>query len=54
MTQHMVLTMLGPILLVLGAPATLALRALKPFTTTASEDLANGWCGSCTVPSPES
>ena len=33
MTQHMVLTMLGPILLVLGAPATLALRALKPSTT---------------------
>ena len=32
MTQHMVLTMLGPILLVLGAPATLALRALKPST----------------------
>lgn len=30
MTQHMVMTMLGPILLVLGAPATLALRALKP------------------------
>lgn len=30
MTQHMVMTMLGPILLVMGAPATLALRALKP------------------------
>ena len=30
MLQHMTLTMLGPILLVLGAPATLALRALKP------------------------
>lgn len=30
MTQHMVLSMLTPILLVLGAPATLALRALKP------------------------
>jgi putative copper resistance protein D len=30
MTQHMILTMLGPILLVMGAPATLALRALKP------------------------
>lgn len=30
MLQHMTLTMLAPILLVLGAPATLALRALKP------------------------
>jgi len=30
MVQHMTLTMLAPILLVLGAPATLALRALKP------------------------
>jgi len=30
MTQHMILTMLGPILLVMGAPATLALRAFKP------------------------
>lgn len=33
MTQHMTLTMLGPILLVMGAPATLALRALKPSRT---------------------
>jgi cytochrome c oxidase assembly factor CtaG len=32
MLQHMVLTMLSPILLVLGAPVTLALRALKPAT----------------------
>lgn len=32
MFQHMTLTMLGPIFLVLGAPATLALRALKPAT----------------------
>ncbi|WP_328807096.1 cytochrome c oxidase assembly protein [Nocardiopsis coralli] len=30
MIQHMVISMLTPILLVLGAPATLALRALKP------------------------
>ena len=30
MTQHMIMTMLSPILLVMGAPATLALRALKP------------------------
>ncbi|MFC7330681.1 cytochrome c oxidase assembly protein [Marinactinospora rubrisoli] len=30
MVQHMVLSMLTPILLVLGAPATLALRALRP------------------------
>ena len=30
MLQHMTLTMLAPILLVLGAPATLALRALRP------------------------
>ncbi len=30
MMQHMTLTMLAPIFLVLGAPATLALRALKP------------------------
>jgi cytochrome c oxidase assembly factor CtaG len=30
MVQHMTMTMLGPILLVLGAPATLALRALRP------------------------
>lgn len=30
MLQHMTLTMLAPILLVLGAPATLALRAIRP------------------------
>src|SRR5262249_51137799 len=30
MAQHMVLSMLTPIFLVLGAPVTLALRALKP------------------------
>lgn len=30
MLQHMTMTMMAPILLVLGAPATLALRALKP------------------------
>ena len=30
MLQHMTMTMLAPIALVLGAPATLALRALKP------------------------
>jgi putative copper resistance protein D len=30
MLQHMTMTMLGPIFLVMGAPATLALRALKP------------------------
>lgn len=30
MVQHMTMTMLAPVLLVLGAPATLALRALKP------------------------
>lgn len=33
MAQHMTMTMLGPIFLVMGAPATLALRALKPSTT---------------------
>ena len=33
MAQHMTLTMLGPIFLVMGAPATLALRALKPSRT---------------------
>lgn len=33
MLQHMTMTMLAPIALVLGAPATLALRALKPSTT---------------------
>lgn len=33
MVSHMTLTMLGPIFLVLGAPATLALRALKPSRT---------------------
>lgn len=32
MLQHMTLSMLAPILLVLGAPATLALRAIKPST----------------------
>ena len=32
MVQHMTLSMLAPIFLVLGAPATLALRALKPST----------------------
>jgi cytochrome c oxidase assembly factor CtaG len=30
MLQHMTMTMMGPIFLVLGAPATLALRALRP------------------------
>ncbi|RNL82138.1 cytochrome c oxidase assembly protein [Halostreptopolyspora alba] len=30
MLQHMALSMMAPLLLVLGAPATLALRALKP------------------------
>ena len=30
MTQHMVLSMLAPVLLVLGAPVTLALRTLRP------------------------
>ncbi len=30
MLQHMTITMLAPIFLVMGAPATLALRALKP------------------------
>ncbi len=30
MLQHMTMTMMGPIFLVMGAPATLALRALKP------------------------
>ena len=30
MAQHMILGMLVPILLVLGAPVTLALRALPP------------------------
>ncbi len=30
MLQHMLLSMMAPVLLVLGAPATLALRALKP------------------------
>ncbi len=34
MLQHMTLTMLAPIFLVLGAPATLALRALRPSTTS--------------------
>lgn len=33
MVQHMTLTMLTPIMLVLGAPATLALRALRPSTS---------------------
>jgi len=32
MSQHMALTMMVPIFLVLGGPATLALRALKPVT----------------------
>lgn len=30
MVQHMVISMLSPILLLLGAPMTLALRALRP------------------------
>jgi putative copper resistance protein D len=33
MLQHMTLTMLAPVMLVLGAPATLALRALRPSRT---------------------
>lgn len=32
MLQHMTMTMLVPVFLVMGAPATLALRALKPAT----------------------
>ncbi len=34
MVQHMTMTMLAPIFLVLGAPATLGLRALKPSGST--------------------
>jgi len=34
MLQHMTLTMLAPVMLVLGAPATLALRALKPSSSS--------------------
>jgi putative copper resistance protein D len=34
MAQHMALTMLVPILLVLGGPVTLALRAIRPSTGT--------------------
>lgn len=34
MVQHMTMTMLAPILLVMGAPATLALRALRPAVGT--------------------
>ena len=33
MLQHMTLTMLAPVLLVMGAPATLALRTLRPSPT---------------------
>ncbi len=33
MVNHMTLTMLGPIFLVMGAPATLALRGLRPSRT---------------------
>ncbi len=33
MVNHMILTMMAPIFLVMGAPATLALRALKPSHT---------------------
>ncbi len=33
MVQHMTLSMLAPIMLVLGAPTTLALRAISPSTT---------------------
>ena len=33
MVQHMTMSMLAPMFLVLGGPFTLALRALKPSTT---------------------
>lgn len=47
MVEHMLLTMVCPIFLVLGAPVTLLLRALEP-ARTAPAGPANGFCAWCT------
>ena len=49
MVEHMVLSMLVPIFLVLGAPVTLALRALKPAAAGATAGRASGSPRSCTA-----
>lgn len=46
MVQHMVLSMLSPILLLLGAPVTLALRTLRPEAAMGHADYC---CASCTA-----
>lgn len=48
MVQHMIISMLSPILLLLGAPMTLALRALKP-PGAAARGRANCWWRCCTA-----
>ena len=52
MVDHMALTMVAPIFLVLGAPVTLALRALPRAAATAHGACANGCCCLCTPSSP--
>ena len=47
MVEHMALNMFIPVLLVLGAPVTLALRALPAAAPTSRRGRGNGWCGWC-------
>lgn len=51
MTQHMVISMVSPILLLLGAPATLLLRAL-PRRAGAGAGRASWWWPCCTAATP--
>jgi len=48
MADHMVLNMFIPVLLVLGGPVTLALRALTRPRTVNLRAPGNGCCGWCT------
>lgn len=49
MIQHMALSMLVPILLLLGAPITLALRALRPAGKGRPAARASCWWRCCTA-----
>lgn len=49
MIQHMMLSMLVPILLLLGAPITLALRALRPAGRGRPVGRASCWSRCCTA-----
>ena len=52
MVQHMVLSMVAPIFLALGAPVTLALRTLPPGPRRGccARRCTAGWPGCCTFP----